>query len=149
MKKIENLKLAIVISEFNTMITDSLKKSAVEYFVSQNGRTDNVNIYSVPGAFEIPGTVSQVIKKDKADIVVALGCIIRGETPHFDFIATETSRALMKMIIQYDVPIGFGVLTTDDMNQAIDRSKDDATNKGREAMLAALDTYKVYNQIKS
>ena len=149
MKKIENLKLAIVISEFNTMITDSLKKSAVEYFVSQNGRTDNVNIYSVPGAFEIPGTVSQVIKKDKADIVVALGCIIRGETPHFDFIATETSRALMKMIIQYDVPIGFGVLTTDDMNQAIERSKDDATNKGREAMLAALDTYKVYNQIKS
>ena len=149
MKKIENLKLAIVISEFNTMITDSLKKSAVEYFVSQNGRTDNIDIYSVPGAFEIPGTVSQVIKKDKADIVVALGCIIRGETPHFDFIATETSRALMKMIIQYDVPIGFGVLTTDDMNQAIERSKDDATNKGREAMLAALDTYKVYNQIKS
>ena len=149
MKKIENLRLAIVISEFNTMITDSLKKSAVEYFVSQNGRTDNIDIYSVPGAFEIPGTVSQVIKKDKADIVVALGCIIRGETPHFDFIATETSRALMKMIIQYDVPIGFGVLTTDDMNQAIERSKDDATNKGREAMLAALDTYKVYNQIKS
>jgi len=149
MKKIENLRLAIVISEFNTMITDSLKKSAIEYFVSQNGIADNIDIYSVPGAFEIPGTVSQVIKKDKADIVVALGCIIRGETPHFDFIATETSRALMKMIIQYDVPIGFGVLTTDDMNQAIERSKDDATNKGREAMLAALDTYKVYNQIKS
>ena len=149
MKKIENLRLAIVISEFNTMITNSLKKSAIEYFISQNGRDDNIDIYSVPGAFEIPGTVSQVIKKDKADIVVALGCIIRGETPHFDFIATETSRALMKMIIKYDVPIGFGVLTTDDMNQAMERSKDDATNKGREAMLAALDTYKVYNQIKS
>ena len=149
MKKIENLKLAIVISEFNTMITDSLKKSAIEYFVSQKGSADNIDTYSVPGAFEIPGTVSQVIKKDKADIIVALGCIIKGETPHFDFIATETSRALMKMIIQYDVPIGFGVLTTDDMSQAIERSKDDATNKGREAMLAALDTYKVYNQIKS
>ena len=149
MKKIENLKLAIVISEFNTMITNSLKKSAIEYFVSQNGRADNIDTYSVPGAFEIPGTVSQIIKKDKADIIVALGCVIRGETPHFDFIATETSRALMKMIIQYDVPIGFGVLTTDDMSQAIERSKDDATNKGREAMLAALDTYKVYNQIKS
>jgi len=149
MKKIENLRLAIVISEFNTMITDSLKKSAIEYFVSQNGKTDNIDIYSVPGAFEIPGTVSQIIKKDKADIIVALGCVIRGETPHFDFIATETSRALMKMILNYDIPIGFGVLTTNDMAQAIERSKDDDTNKGREAMLAALDTYKVYNQIKS
>ena len=149
MKKVENLRLAIVISEFNTMITDSLKKSAIEYFVSQNGKTKNIDIYTVPGAFEIPGSVSQIIKKNKADIIVALGCIIKGETPHFDFIATETSRALMKMIIQYDIPIGFGVLTTNDMQQAIERSKDDETNKGREAMLAALDTYKVYNQIKS
>ncbi len=149
MKKVENLRLAIVISEFNTMITDSLKKSAIEYFVSQNGKTKNIDIYTVPGAFEIPGSVSQIIKKNKADIIVALGCIIKGETPHFDFIATETSRALMKMIIQHDIPIGFGVLTTNDMKQAIERSKDDETNKGREAMLAALDTYKVYNQIKS
>ena len=149
MKKVENLRLAIVISEFNTMITDSLKKSAIEYFVSQNGKTENVDIYTVPGAFEIPGSVSQIIKKNKADIIVALGCIIKGETPHFDFIATETSRALMKMIVQHDIPIGFGVLTTNDMKQAIERSKDDETNKGREAMLAALETYKVYNQIKS
>tara|TARA_B100001540_G_C15689932_1_gene588781 strand:- start:337 stop:786 length:450 start_codon:yes stop_codon:yes gene_type:complete len=149
MKKIENLRLAIVISEFNTMITDSLQKSAIEYFISQDGKAENIDIYTVPGAFEIPGSVSQIIKKNKADIIVALGCIIKGETPHFDFIATETSRALMKMIIQYDIPIGFGVLTTNDMKQAIERSKDDETNKGREAMLAALDTYKVYNQIKS
>ena len=148
MKKIENIRLAIVMSEFNTMITDSLKKSAIEYFISQNGKAENVDIYTVPGAFEIPGSVSQIIKKDKADIIVALGCIVKGETPHFDFIATETSRALMKMIIQHDIPIGFGVLTTNDMKQAIERSKDDETNKGREAMLAALDTYKVYNQIK-
>ena len=149
MKNIKNIRLAIVVSEFNTMITDSLKKSAIEYFISKGGDAGNIDIYIVPGAFEIPGTVSQVIKKKKADIIVALGCIVKGETPHFDFIATETSRALMKMILNYDTPIGFGLLTTNDMRQAIERSKDDDTNKGREAMLAALDTYKVYNQIKS
>ena len=149
MKKIEDIKLAIVVSEFNTTITSSLKKSAINYFISEKGNLDNIDIYDVPGAFEIPGTVSQIIKKNKADIIVALGCIIKGQTPHFDFIATETSRALMKMIIQYDIPIGFGLLTTNDMKQAIERSKNDETNKGREATLAALDTYKIYNQIKS
>ena len=149
MKKIEDTKLAIVVSEFNTTITSSLKKSAINYFISEKGNLDNIDIYDVPGAFEIPGTVSQIIKKNKADIIVALGCIIKGQTPHFDFIATETSRALMKMIIQYDIPIGFGLLTTNDMKQAIERSKNDETNKGREATLAALDTYKIYNQIKS
>ena len=149
MKKIEDIKLAIVVSEFNTTITSSLKKSAINYFISEKGNLDNIDIYDVPGAFEIPGTVSQIIKKNKADIIVALGCIIKGQTPHFDFIATETSRALMKMIIQYDIPIGFGVLTTYDAPQAFERSKDNKKNKGREAMMAALDVYKIYNNINS
>ena len=149
MKKIEDTKLAIVVSEFNKIVTDGLKKSAIDCFISSKGSLDKIDIYNVPGAFEIPGAVSQIIKKKKADIIVALGCIIKGETPHFDFIATETSRALMKMIIQYDIPIGFGILTTNNMKQALERSRDDDTNKGREAMLAALDTYKVYNQTKS
>ena len=148
MKKINNIKLAIVVSEFNTMITESLKKSAIDYFLSIGGALNKVNIYNVPGAFEIPGAVAQIIKKKKADIIVSLGCIIKGETPHFDFIATETSRALMKMIVQNDIPIGFGILTTNNMKQAIERSKDDESNKGREAMAAALDVYKIYNKIK-
>ena len=82
MKKIENLRLAIVISEFNTMITDSLQKSAIEYFISQDGKAENIDIYTVPGAFEIPGSVSQIIKKNKADIIVALGCIITVSYTH-------------------------------------------------------------------
>ena len=148
MKKINNIKLAVVVSEFNTMITESLKKSAIDYFLSIGGSLNKADIYNVPGAFEIPGAVAQIIKKKKADIIVALGCIIKGETPHFDFIATETSRALMKMIVQNDIPIGFGILTTDNMKQAIERSKEDESNKGREAMAAALDVYEIYNKIK-
>lgn len=148
MKNINDIKLAVVVSEFNTIITDSLKKSAIDYFASLGGDLTKIDIYNVPGAFEIPGAVSQIIKKKKADVIVALGCIIKGETPHFDFIATETSRALMKMIVQHDIPIGFGVLTTNNMKQAIERSKDDGSNKGKEAMEAALDVYKIYNKIK-
>ena len=90
-----------------------------------------------------------MIKKKKTDVIVALGCIIKGETPHFDYIATETSRAIMRMIVQYDIPIGFGVLTTNNMKEAIERSKDDHTNKGREAMHAALEMYKVYKEINN
>ena len=149
MKAMNSLKLTIVVSEFNTTITESLKKAAIDYFISKGGTLKNIDIHTVPGAFEIPGTVSQVIKKNKADLIVALGCVIKGETPHFDFIATETSRSLMKMIVQHDIPIGFGVLTTNNMKQAIDRSKNDATNKGREAMEAALSVYKIYNKIKA
>jgi len=148
MKNLDKIRLAIVVSEFNSTITDSLKNSAEDCFMQKGGDSSNIKVYKVPGAFEIPGTVSQIIKRSKADIIVALGCIIKGETPHFDFIATETSRSLMKMIVQHDIPIGFGILTTNNMKQAIDRSKDDATNKGREAMEAALNVYKVYNKIK-
>ena len=145
---IDKIKLSIVVSEFNTTITESLKNAAKNYFTEKGGKLDNITVYKVPGAFEIPGTVSQIIKAREADIIVALGCIIKGETPHFDYIATETSRALMKMIVQYDIPIGFGVLTTNDMKQAIDRSRDNHTNKGREAMDAALDVLEIYNKIK-
>ena len=142
------IKLSIVVSEFNTTITESLKNAAESCFMEKGGESDNITVYRVPGAFEIPGTVSQIIKSGESDIIVALGCIIKGETPHFDFIATETSRALMKMIVQYDIPIGFGVLTTNDMEQAIERSRNDHTNKGREAMEAALDVLEIYNKIK-
>ena len=137
----------IVASTFYEELSDELIRAASD---SLNDLvTNDFDIIRVPGAFEIPGTVSQVIKKNKADLIVALGCVIKGETPHFDFIATETSRSIMKMIVQYDIPIGFGVLTTNNMKQAIDRSKNDATNKGREAMEAALSVYKIYNKIKA
>ena len=142
------VRLSIVVSEFNTTITESLKLAAESYFIEKGGQQKNISVYKVPGAFEIPGTVSQIIKSYKSDVIVALGCIIKGETPHFEFIATETSRALMRMIVQNDIPIGFGILTTDDMKQAIDRSKNDSTNKGREAMDAALQVLEIYNKIK-
>ena len=144
-----NIKLTIVMSDFNISITDSMKESAVNHFMSVGGKKKNIQLINVPGAFEIPGAISGVIKKSSADIIVAIGCIIEGETPHFDYIATETSRSIMNMIVKNNVPIGFGILTTHNMQQALERSKNDDSNKGKEAMIAALEMYSVYNEINS
>ena len=146
MSDLKNIKLSIVVSEFNNIITDSLKKAAVDYFIKKGGEKKKVEIFSVPGAYEIPGMVSQIIKKNNVDIIVALGCVIKGETPHFDYISTEVSRAIMQMIVKHDIPIGFGVLTTHTLEQAISRSKPDSSNKGREAMDAALEMYELYKK---
>ena len=136
------MKILIVIANYYPDISKGLVVSAKNTLPKKT----KVNLIKVPGIFEIPVVIAKNIKK--YDGFIALGCVIKGETPHFDFIATETSRALMKMIVEYDIPIGFGVLTTDDMKQAIDRSKNDNTNKGREAMDAALQVLEIYNKIK-
>ena len=136
-------------SDFNISITNSMKDAAVKYFLSAGGQNNNISIINVPGAFEIPGAVSAIIKKGNSDIIVTIGCIIEGETPHFDYIATETARAIMNMIIKNNIPIGFGVLTTNNMKQAIERSGNNDANKGREAMIAALEMFAVYKKISS
>ena len=147
--KLNKVKLVIVMSDFNITITDSMKEAAIKYFIAAGGNDKNIKIINVPGAFEIPGAISGVIKKGDSDIIVAIGCIIEGETPHFDYIATETSRAIMNMIVKNNIPIGFGILTTNNMSQALERSKNNDSNKGKEAMVAALDMYSVYNEINS
>lgn len=146
---IDNARLSIVMSDFNISITNSMKDAAVKYFLSAGGQNNNISIINVPGAFEIPGAVSAILKKGNSDIIVTIGCIIEGETPHFDYIATETARAIMNMIIKNNIPIGFGVLTTNNMKQAIERSGNNDANKGREAMIAALEMFSVYNKISS
>ena len=146
---IDNARLSIVMSDFNISITNSMKDAAVKYFLSAGGQNNNISITNVPGAFEIPGAVSAIIKKGNSDIIVTIGCIIEGETPHFDYIATETARAIMNMIIKNNIPIGFGVLTTNNMKQAIERSGNNDANKGREAMIAALEMFAVYKKISS
>ena len=144
---IDNARLSIVMSDFNISITNSMKDAAVKYFLSAGGQNNNISIINVPGAFEIPGAVSAILKKGNSDIIVTIGCIIEGETPHFDYIATETARAIMNMIIKNNIPIGFGVLTTNNMKQAIERSGNNDANKGREAMIAALEMFEVYKKI--
>ena len=143
------LKVVIVISEFNPVITESLLNGAMDAYLTAGGKEDDVTIYRVPGAYEIPGTVKQVLKNQSPDAVVTLGAVIRGGTPHFDYVAGECARGVSELSMQYDIPIMFGVLTTDDLQQALERSGTKAGNKGWDVMEAAIQTSAVYKDIKS
>ena len=135
--------IIIVMSEFNGTITDGLLRGAKEAFNDNNGKT--LTIIKVPGAFEIPATIKKVASKLKPDAIVTLGAIIKGETKHFDFISAECTRAIQNLTLEFDMPIMFGVLTTENVNQAIERST--INNKGHEVMDAAFKMIKVVEDI--
>jgi len=143
------LKVVIVISEFNPVITESLLNRAMDVYLTAGGKEDDVTIYRVPGAYEIPGTVKQVLTNQSPDAVVTLGAVIRGRTPHFDYVAGECARGVSELSMAYDIPIMFGVLTTDNLSQALERSGTKAGNKGCDVMEAAIQTSAVYKDIQS
>ena len=143
------LKVVIVISEFNPVITESLLNGAMDAYLTAGGKEDDVTIYRVPGAYEIPGTVKQVLTNQSPDAVVTLGAVIRGGTPHFDYVAGECAHGVSELSMQYDIPIMFGVLTTDNLPQALKRSGTKAGNKGWDVMEAAIQTSAVYKDIQS
>ena len=131
-------KIAIIASRFNDFMVNSLIGGAVDYLVRHGADKDDLTIIRVPGAFEMP---------KKYDGIVALGAVIRGATPHFDFVASETTKGLAHVSLEYGIPVGFGLLTTDNMEQAIERSGSKAGNKGVEAASALLETLQVLKQL--
>ena len=139
--------IVIVISEFNGEITENLLKGALDVFSHHGGIESDIHIYRVPGAFEIPGTIIQILQNDTPDAIVALGAVIRGETPHFDFISGESARGIAEISRNTDIPVINGILTTDTAQQAVDRSQVRGRNKGWDAMEAALKTISVYQSI--
>ncbi|WP_457569526.1 6,7-dimethyl-8-ribityllumazine synthase [Desulfurobacterium sp.] len=139
----EGLKFAIVVSRFNAFITDRLLEGAVDCIVRHGGSEDNIDIYKVPGAFELPLAVKKIGKKDY-DAVIALGAVIRGETPHFDYVAAEVSKGIANVSLSLEKPVAFGVLTTDTVEQAIDRAGTKAGNKGWEAALSAIEMVNLF-----
>ena len=144
-----DLNVVIVISEFNPVITESLLNGAMDAYLSAGGKEEDVTIYRVPGAYEIPGTVKQVLTNQSPDVVVTLGAVIRGGTPHFDYVAGECAHGVSELSMKYDIPIMFGVLTTDNLPQAMERSGTKAGNKGWDVMEAAIQTSAVYKDIQS
>ena len=121
----------------------------MDAYIAGGGKEEDVTIYRVPGAFEIPGAVKQVLANQSPDVVVTLGAVIRGGTPHFDYVAGECARGVSELSMQYDIPIMFGVLTTDNLQQALERSGTKAGNKGWDVMGAAIQTAAVYKDIQS
>ncbi len=143
----KNLKIALVASRFNDFIVDKLLGGAVDYFVRHGMDKENMTIYKIPGAFEFPVVVKKLVLKKEYDGIVCVGAVIRGATPHFDYVASEATKGIAQTSLESGVPIGFGLLTTDTLEQAIERAGSKAGNKGVEAAAALLETIRVLEQI--
>jgi len=130
---------AIVVSLFNEFITQKLLEGALDCLVRNSADEKNITVVWVPGAFEIPLMAQKLTKSRKFSAVICLGAIIRGETPHFEFISNQVAANIGKVALESDVPVIFGVITTENLEQAIERAGSKAGNKGWEAALAAIE----------
>ena len=138
---------AIVVGRFNQFVVDSLVGGAVDALVRHGVDEDNITVIRVPGAYEIPLAAQAVAEKGDVDAIIALGAVIRGSTPHFDYVAGESASGLNKVQMDTGVPCAFGVLTVDTIEQAIERAGTKAGNKGAEAALVAIEMVSVLRQI--
>ena len=143
----DGLKIAIVATRFNDIIVDRLIGGAVDYLVRHGAQEENLTIIRIPGAFEMPIACQKVMQQGKYQGVLALGAVIRGSTPHFDFVASEATKGLAQASLQSGIPVGFGLLTTDTIEQAVERAGSKAGNKGAEAASALLETIRVLEQL--
>jgi len=132
-------RIAIVASRFNEAIVARLLRGAIEAWSERGGAAEELTVACVPGAFELPLAARKLCKSGRYDAVVALGCVIRGDTPHFDYVAGECARGLTHASLETGVPIAFGVLTVNTTQQALERAASGDGNKGWEAMLTALE----------
>ncbi len=132
-------RVVIVAARFNSGITERLVDGAMEACVQQGVAFEDVDVLWVPGAWELPPAVMKALQTDRYDAAIALGAVIRGDTPHFEYVAGEASRGLALLQGEFGVPVGFGLLTCDDMAQAEARAGGAHGNKGRDAALAALE----------
>ena len=143
----KGLKFALVAGRFNDFITERLVGGAVDYLVRHGGDRADLTIVRVPGAFEIPLAAKKLAASGKYDGIICLGAVIRGATPHFDFVANECVKGLAHVMLEANVPVGFGVLTVDNLEQAIERAGSKAGNKGVEAASAVLEMVRVLEQL--
>ena len=141
-------RVAIVVSRFNSFINENLVDGALDVLKRQGlVPDDQITLVRVPGAVEIPLAVKKLAKSGKVDAVVALGCVIRGDTYHFELVANENSKGMAQVMLEYEIPVAFGVLTTDTVEQAIQRAGTKAGNKGAEAALSALEMINVLKNL--
>lgn len=139
-----NAKYILVVARFNSFVVEHLVEGAVDTLKRHGVEANNITIVRVPGAWEIPLAVKQVLAKQKPDAVIALGAVIRGGTPHFEYVSGECTKGVSQASLEAGVPVSFGVLTVDTIEQAIERSGTKAGNKGVEAAMAALEMVSLF-----
>ena len=147
--KPQKARYGIAVARFNAFIVESLLEGAVGTLQRHGVENDDIEIVRVPGAYELPLVTQSMAVNGDYDAIIALGAVIRGGTPHFDYVAGEAAKGLGHVALAHDMPIIFGVLTTDSIEQAIERSGTKAGNKGAEAALTAVETVSLLNQLQN
>jgi len=142
------LTFAIVVSRFNEFITNKLLGGALDCLKRNNAKEDDITVVWVPGSFEIPTVTRKAVDSGKYDAVLCLGAVIRGSTPHFDYVSAEVSKGVAQVGLNAAIPVIFGVLTTDTIEQAIERAGTKSGNKGFDAAMSAIEMANLYKQIK-
>ncbi len=142
-------KFALVVGRFNSFVVESLVTGAIDTLVRHGVKESDITVIRAPGAFELPLVAQRVAQRKEFAAIIALGAVIRGGTPHFDYVAGECTKGLAQVSLQYDVPVSFGVLTVDSIEQAIERSGTKAGNKGGEAALSALEMVSLLNELEA
>jgi 6,7-dimethyl-8-ribityllumazine synthase len=143
----QGLKIGILVSRFNSFIGDRLVEGAIDALLRHGADKDNLVVVRVPGAFEIPPVAKQMAASGHYHALVCLGAVIRGSTPHFDYVSAEVSKGIAAVSMDAGIPVTFGVLTTDTLEQAIERAGSKAGNKGFDAAVAAIEMANLYKAI--
>ena len=143
----KGLKFAIIVSRFNDFITGKLLEGAVDGLLRHGVKEEDIEVIKVPGAFEIPLTARKVASKGSYNALICLGTVIRGATPHFDYVAAEVSKGVAAASMETGVPIAFGVLTTDTIEQAVERAGTKSGNKGFDAAMTAIEMAQVFKKL--
>jgi 6,7-dimethyl-8-ribityllumazine synthase len=139
-------KIGIVVARFNSFIAERLLEGALDSLIRSGVADDDIDVARVPGAYEIPLLAQKMVKSGRYDAVICLGAIIRGATPHFDFVANEAAKGIAQVSMDSGIPVMFGVLTTDSIDQAIERAGSKAGNKGSDCAVAALEMISLLDQ---
>ena len=143
----EDKHFALVVSRFNSLITERLLDGALDCFERHGGKQEDLTVIRVPGSFEIPLAALKLAKSGKYDAVICLGAVIRGSTPHFDYVAAEAAKGVAQAAFNSGLPVIFGILTTDSIEQAIERAGTKAGNKGWDAMISAMEMADLFSQL--
>jgi 6,7-dimethyl-8-ribityllumazine synthase len=143
----KGLRFAIVVSRFNEVVTQKLLEGALDCLIRHDVQEDDIDVLWTPGSFEIPVTAKKLASSGKYDAIICLGCLIRGDTPHFDFLSAEVTKGVAQVALEYSLPVAFGILTADTLEQAIERSGAKQGNKGFQAALSALEMANLFKEM--
>ena len=145
--KADGLRFGIVVSRFNNFITERLLEGALDALRRNGAGEDAIDIYRTPGSFEIPPVARRLLERDQYDAIICLGAVIRGATPHFSYISAEVTKGIAQLSMESAVPITFGVITADTIEQAIERAGTKVGNKGWDAALSAIEMANLYREL--